>query len=83
MGKKEGKDMVECNFFKNGFMNISMERLEIPFHVCKNITLKCQHLYNFPLFSTSFPQIAQLKTHRSKSFILQNILDVWKICIYL
>lgn len=74
--------MVECNFFKNGFMNISME-LEIPFHVCKNITLKCQHLYNFPLFSTSFPQIAQLKTHRSKSFILQNILDIRNEYIYI
>lgn len=34
--------MVKCNFFKFGFMNFLMERLENPFNFCKNITSKYQ-----------------------------------------
>lgn len=54
MGKKEGEDMVKCNFFENGLMNISMERLDIPFHFGKTITLKCQHLHNSTLTHIPF-----------------------------
>lgn len=68
MGKKQGKDMVKCNFFVNGFMNISMERSEILFHFCKNITLKCHHLHHFPLLSTSLSPNSSTKDSRIKKF---------------
>jgi len=71
--KNESKGKVKYNFFENVFMNISTERLEIPFHFCKNITLKCQHLHNFPLLSTSLlPNSSTEDLQIKKVYITEN-----------